>query len=84
MKNVLANSDSRMLIKLVVKADDERVVGVHMAGDDAPEIIQAAAIAVKAGLTKGQFDATCAVHPTVAEEMVTLREKWVEPELGAN
>ena len=84
MKNVLAKSDSRMLIKLVVKADDQRVLGVHIAGDDAPEIIQAAAIAVKAGLTKGQFDATCAVHPTVAEEMVTLREKWVEPELGAN
>lgn len=83
MKNVLANSDSRMIIKLVVKADDQRVLGVHMAGDDAPEIIQAAAIAVKAGLTKGQFDATCAVHPTVAEEMVTLREKWVPPELGA-
>lgn len=84
MKNVLSGSDSRMIIKLVVKADDQRVVGVHMAGDDAPEIIQAAAIAVKAGLTKGQFDATCAVHPTVAEEMVTLREKWIPPELGAS
>lgn len=82
MKNVLANSDSRMLMKLVVKADDQRVVGVHIAGDDAPEIIQAVAIAVKAGLTKAQFDDACAVHPTVAEELVTMKEKWVPPELG--
>mgnify|MGYP003646627374 CR=1 FL=1 len=83
MKNVLANSDSRMLMKLVVKTDDQRVLGVHIVGDDAPEIIQAVGIAVKAGLTKAQFDDACAVHPTVAEELVTMREKWVAPELGS-
>lgn len=83
MKNVLANSDSRMLMKLIVKKDDQRVLGVHIAGDDAPEIIQAVGIAVKAGLTKAQFDEACAVHPTVAEELVTMREKWVAPELGS-
>lgn len=83
MKNILGNSDSRMLMKLVVKADDQRVVGVHIAGDDAPEIIQAVGIAVKAGLTKAQFDAACAVHPTVAEELVTMKDKWVPPELGS-
>lgn len=82
MKNSLSGSESRMLVKLVVRQDDERVVGVHMAGDDSPEIIQAVGIAVKAGLTKQQFDATCAVHPTVAEELVTLKEKWTPPEIS--
>lgn len=82
MKNALSGSESRMLVKLVVKQDDQRVVGVHMAGDDSPEIIQAVGIAVKAGLTKAQFDATCAVHPTVAEELVTLKEKWTPPEIA--
>ena len=80
MKNSLSGSEGRMLVKLVVKQDDQRVVGVHMAGDDSPEIIQAVGIAVKAGLTKQQFDATCAVHPTVAEELVTLKDKWTPPE----
>lgn len=82
MKNALSGSESRMLVKLVVKQDDQRVVGVHMAGDDSPEIIQAVGIAVKAGLTKQQFDATCAVHPTVAEELVTLKDKWTPPEIS--
>ncbi|QNL19103.1 glutathione-disulfide reductase [Hyphobacterium sp. CCMP332] len=82
MKNALSGSESRILVKLVVKQDDQRVVGVHMAGDDSPEIIQAVGIAVKAGLTKAQFDATCAVHPTVAEELVTLKEKWTPPEIA--
>jgi glutathione reductase (NADPH) len=82
MKNALSGSESRMLIKLVVKTDDQRVVGVHMVGDDSPEIIQAVGIAVKAGLTKQQFDATCAVHPTVAEELVTLKDKWTPPEIS--
>ncbi|MEE2527097.1 glutathione-disulfide reductase [Hyphobacterium sp. HN65] len=82
MKNALSGSESRMLVKLVVRQDTQQVVGVHMAGDDSPEIIQAVAIAVKAGLTKAQFDATCAVHPTVAEELVTLKEKWTPPEIS--
>lgn len=82
MKNSLSGSESRMLVKLIVRQDNEKVVGVHLAGDDSPEIIQAIGIAVKAGLTKAQFDATCAVHPTVAEELVTLKEKWTPPEIS--
>ncbi|HEV2083194.1 MAG TPA: glutathione-disulfide reductase [Brevundimonas sp.] len=74
MKYAFTGSDERMLMKLVVDRETDRVVGVHIVGPDAPEIIQVAAIAVKAGLTKAQWDATCAVHPTVAEELVTLRE----------
>ncbi len=74
MKYAFTGSDERMLMKLVVDKESRRVVGVHIVGPDAPEIIQVAAIAVKAGLTKAQWDATCAVHPTVAEELVTMRE----------
>ncbi|MBX9575273.1 MAG: glutathione-disulfide reductase [Caulobacteraceae bacterium] len=74
MKYAFTGSDERMLMKLVVDNETQRVVGVHIVGPDAPEIIQVAAIAIKAGLTKAQWDATCAVHPTVAEELVTMRE----------
>jgi glutathione reductase (NADPH) len=74
MKYAFTGSDERMLMKLVVDKDTQRVVGVHIVGPDAPEIIQLAAVAVKACLTKAQWDATCAVHPTVAEELVTMRE----------
>ncbi|MCW5725224.1 MAG: glutathione-disulfide reductase [Maricaulaceae bacterium] len=83
MKGVLAQSPQRSVMKLVVKPDDGRVLGVHVFGPDAPEMIQLAAIAVKAGLTKGQFDAACAVHPTAAEELVTMRDKWTPPEMKA-
>jgi glutathione reductase (NADPH) len=83
MKYAFAGKDERALVKLVVKADDQRVVGVHVVGPDSPEIIQMAAIAVKLGVTKQQWDDTCAVHPTLAEELVTLREKYVPTELGA-
>jgi glutathione reductase (NADPH) len=83
MKTAFAGSEERMLMKLVVEAATGRVLGVHIVGADGPEIIQLAAIAVKAGLTKAQWDATCAVHPTVAEELVTLREKHVPNELQA-
>lgn len=83
MKGMLTDNPDRMLMKLVVDAESQRVLGVHIVGDDAPEIIQAVGIAVKAGLTKAQFDATCAVHPTVAEELVTMKDKWVPPEVGA-
>ncbi|KAA5801015.1 glutathione-disulfide reductase [Alkalicaulis satelles] len=82
MKGMLTDKPDWMFMKLVVRAEDQVVLGVHIVGDDAPEIIQAVGIAVKAKLTKAQFDATCAVHPTVAEELVTLREKWVDPTLG--
>ena len=75
MKYAFTGSDERVLMKLVVDADTDRVVGVHIVGPEAPEMIQLAAIAVKAGLTKAQWDATCAVHPTMAEELVTLKVK---------
>lgn len=77
MKNMLSGSGSRVLMKIVVKADDQRVVGVHIVGDDAAEMIQAVGIAVKMGATKDDFDRTCALHPSVAEELVTMRQKYV-------
>jgi glutathione reductase (NADPH) len=73
MKNVLANRNERSLYKLVVNGETEQVVGLHMIGPDAPEILQAAAIAVKAGLKKSQFDDVVALHPTMAEELVLMR-----------
>jgi glutathione reductase (NADPH) len=75
LKATLSGRDERTLIKLLVDAASDRVVGAHMVGPDAPEIIQGVGIAVKAGLTKAQFDATIGIHPTAAEEFVTLREK---------
>ena len=72
MKNVLAGRNERALYKMVCDGTD-RIVGIHMIGPDAPEILQAAAVCVKAGLTKAQFDATVALHPTMAEELVLLR-----------
>jgi glutathione reductase (NADPH) len=82
MKVTFYGGQDRCLIKLVVKQDDQRVVGVHVVGPDSPEIIQMAAIAVKMGVTKAQWDSTCAVHPTLAEELVTMREKYVPAEMG--
>ncbi len=75
MKGVITNPQDWMMMKLVVRTLDQVVLGVHLVGDEAPEIIQAVGIAVKAGLTKAQFDATCAVHPTLAEELVTMKDK---------
>jgi glutathione reductase (NADPH) len=82
MKYTFVGGEERCLMKIVVAAETDRVVGVHMVGPDSPEIIQMAAIAVKMGITKAQWDATCAVHPTAAEEFVTMREKYVPPELA--
>jgi len=76
MKHILPDNQERMLMKLVVEAATQRVVGVHVAGPEAAEMVQLAAIAVQAGLTKPQWDATCALHPTAAEELVTMREKF--------
>jgi glutathione reductase (NADPH) len=73
MKNVLAGRNERALYKLVVNGETDEVVGLHMIGPDAPEILQAAAIAVKAGLKKSQFDEVVALHPTMAEELVLMR-----------
>lgn len=73
MKNVLAGRNERSLYKLVVDAGNNEVVGVHMIGPDAPEILQAVAIAVKARLKKADFDRTMALHPTMSEELVLMR-----------
>jgi glutathione reductase (NADPH) len=83
MKVTFYGGQDRCLIKLVVKQDDQKVVGVHVVGPDSPEIIQMAAIAVKMGVTKPQWDSTCAVHPTLAEELVTMREKYMPSEMSA-
>lgn len=79
MKNTLSGRDERTLMKIIVDAASDRVVGCHMLGPDAPEIIQGLAIAVKCGATKRQFDQTVGIHPSAAEEFVTMREKVVRP-----
>jgi glutathione reductase (NADPH) len=63
-------------MKLIVDSHSERVVGVHMVGPDAAELIQGLAVAIKCGATKAQFDATVGIHPTSGEEFVTMRQKW--------
>ncbi|MGB3721371.1 MAG: glutathione-disulfide reductase [Pacificimonas sp.] len=73
MKNVLAGRNERSLYKLIVDSATGKLVGAHMIGPDAPEIMQGLAIAVKAGLTKDQIDQTVAIHPTMAEELVLMR-----------
>ncbi|HJU31013.1 MAG TPA: glutathione-disulfide reductase [Hyphomicrobiaceae bacterium] len=79
LKHTLSGRDERMFMKLLVDGDSGRVVGCHILGADAAEIVQMAAIAMKLGATKADFDATVALHPTVSEELVTIREKWVSP-----
>jgi glutathione reductase (NADPH) len=83
MKYAFAGEDQRCLMKLIVDCETQRILGCHMIGPDAPEIIQMAAVALKLGVTKQQWDSTCAVHPTLAEELVTMREKYAPVELGA-
>jgi glutathione reductase (NADPH) len=79
LKNTLTGRPERVLMKLVVDAEMDKVIGVHILGPDAAEIIQALAIAVKMGARKADFDSTIALHPTLAEELVTMREKWSQP-----
>ena len=79
MRNMLAGNQERTLMKLVVDGEAGKMLGVHIAGEDAPEMIQLAAVAVKAGLTKKQWDSTVALHPTAAEELVLMREKVQGP-----
>jgi glutathione reductase (NADPH) len=74
LKQTLTQSKVRAMMKLVVDRASDRVVGLHMVGHEAGEIVQGFAVAVKAGLTKAQFDDTIGIHPTVAEELVTMRE----------
>ncbi len=73
MKNVLAGRNERSLFKMVCDGESGEIVGIHMIAPEAAEMMQAAAIAVKAGLTKDDFDATTAIHPTMAEELVLMR-----------
>ncbi len=75
MKMVVAGRDTRCFMKLLVDGSTDRVVGCHIVGPEAGEMIQIVGVAVKMGATKADFDATMAVHPTVAEELVTMREK---------
>jgi glutathione reductase (NADPH) len=77
LKLTLTASEERTFMKLVVERASDRVVGVHMVGPDAGEIVQGFAVALKCGATKAQFDATVGVHPTAAEELVTMRERRV-------
>ena len=74
MKHTLSGRDEKSLMKLLVDGDSRKVVGLHMVGPDAPEIVQGMAIAIKAGATKEVFDATVGIHPTAAEEFVTMRQ----------
>ncbi len=76
MKHTLSGRDERMLMKLVVDGETDRVLGCHICGPDAGEMAQLLGIAVRLGAKKSDFDATMAVHPTAAEELVTMREKW--------
>ncbi|HEV7287148.1 glutathione-disulfide reductase [Sphingomonas sp.] len=73
MKNVLAGRNERALYKMICEPNSGKVLGLHMIGPDAPEILQAAAVAVKAGLTKDDFDQTVALHPSMAEELVLMK-----------
>ena len=82
MKGTLSGREERMLMKLVVEAKGQRVVGCHILGPDAAEMVQMAAIAMRMGATKADFDRTMALHPSAAEELVTMREKWLPPATG--
>ena len=79
MKGTMSGREERMLMKLVVEAKGGRVLGCHIAGPDAGEMVQMAAIAMRMGATKADFDRTMALHPSAAEELVTMRDKWVPP-----
>jgi len=79
MKHTLSGSTERALMKLLVSNSDDKVIGVHMVGDYSGEIIQGLGVALKAGATKADFDATVGVHPTSAEELVTFSEGALKP-----
>ncbi|MDP6709588.1 MAG: glutathione-disulfide reductase, partial [Alphaproteobacteria bacterium] len=83
LKHTLTGRQEMTMMKLVVEPESGRIVGAHMLGADAPEIVQAVAVAIKCGATKADFDATVGIHPTAAEEFVTMRTKWQPPEAAA-
>ncbi|WP_206995825.1 glutathione-disulfide reductase [Trinickia mobilis] len=75
LKHTVSASGDKVLLKLIVDSNSDRVLGVHMVGDDAGELLQGFAVAIKCKATKAQFDATVGIHPTIAEEFVTMRTK---------
>ena len=75
MRHVFTGRARRTLMKLVVDQASDRVLGVHILGDDAPEMMQGVGVALTAGATKRDFDRTIGIHPTSAEELVTLRTR---------
>lgn len=79
MLHTLSGRNEHMLFKLLVDGNNDRVLGCHIIGPDAAEIVQIAAIALRLGATKADFDATMALHPSAAEELVTMRQKWLPP-----
>jgi glutathione reductase (NADPH) len=83
MKATLSGRDTRVFMKLVVDGNTDKILGCHIVGPDAAELIQVVGIAVTMGATKADFDATMAVHPTAAEELVTMREKAMSYERAA-
>jgi glutathione reductase (NADPH) len=83
MKGTLSGSEEKTFMKLIVHPETDKVLGVHIVGPASGEMIQALGIAVSMGATKAQFDATIAVHPTAAEELVTMKQKWVPPAQAA-
>lgn len=83
MKHSFPNSETYTLFKIIVDTKTDRVIGVHAATDGAGEMIQGVAIAVKMGATKKEFDATIGIHPTSAEELVTMRSPAYKYENGA-
>ncbi|MGK2922967.1 MAG: glutathione-disulfide reductase [Methyloceanibacter sp.] len=79
MRATISGRDEKVMMKLVIDAETDKVLGVHMLGPDAAEIVQMAAIALRLGVTKAQLDATMALHPSIAEELVTMRHRWEAP-----
>ncbi|HET7211594.1 MAG TPA: FAD-dependent oxidoreductase, partial [Methyloceanibacter sp.] len=79
LKSMISGRDEKMLMKLVIDADSDKVLGCHVLGSDAAEIVQMMAVALKLGVTKAGLDATMALHPSAAEELVTMRHRWEPP-----
>ena len=79
MRATISGRNEKMLIKLVIDAESDKVLGIHLLGPDAAEIAQMAAISLRLGVTKAQLDGTMALHPSIAEEIVTMRQKWEVP-----
>jgi glutathione reductase (NADPH) len=79
MKHTLSGREERSMMKVIAERSTGRVLGFHMVGADAPEIVQGLAVALKCGVTKKQLDSTVGIHPTAAEEFVTMRDKRPDP-----